>query len=588
MSEQRYEANRETVGALLSTTSPKIAVPEWQRSYSWDTAQIETFWADLIAFDRRYPDENIANQEYFLGSIVLVTGGDQHVLLDGQQRLATATILLSVLRDGRRDYKSDAASRLDSKYISDFDDGTERTTYVLTLNEYDRDFFRSEIQATPPNSQQVSATLKSHTRIKKARQYFERELARLAASDQSPKETFDRNLRIGRVLTDHLSMVVVTSSDEDNASSVFETLNDRGIGLSTPDLLRNLLIRKSADPPSRQGVVAAWQSILALEDEVPVDQLLRHYWVSLRGDVKARALYREMKDVIEDESMDPLRLSQEIAEAALIYRDLVSCQVDNHDLKDSLEAIRSLGATVLYPVLLSAFSVHRQNESLIAPLAGALVTLFVRYNVIGGRESTILEATVFKSASSLRADHDLNRAIGRLRELAPDGRDFEQRFERAVITRAATARYLLRQIEQHLRATEEMMVQGPHRVHLEHIYPQNPQEGQRLTAHAGVLNMLGNLTLLSRRLNIAIKNSSFEEKKSAAYSTSEVLMTRKLLEIAGPWDAEAIRTRQKMLASVAFEVWHFPGETKEAERNEVEVPSAELANEVELPEVPDC
>jgi uncharacterized protein with ParB-like and HNH nuclease domain len=98
MPDQRYEAARQTIGTLLATTSPRVEVPDWQRSYSWTTEEVEAFWYDLIAFDARYPGKTITNEEYFLGSIVLVTGGPTNLLLDGQQRLATATILLSVLR----------------------------------------------------------------------------------------------------------------------------------------------------------------------------------------------------------------------------------------------------------------------------------------------------------------------------------------------------------------------------------------------------------------------------------------------------------------------------------------------------------
>jgi len=115
MPDQRYEAARQTIGSLLATTSPKIEVPEWQRSYSWEMAQVETFWQDLITFSEQYPEKNIVGEEYFLGSIVLVVGGPTNLLLDGQQRLATATILLSVLRDSRRAHKADAAARLQNK-----------------------------------------------------------------------------------------------------------------------------------------------------------------------------------------------------------------------------------------------------------------------------------------------------------------------------------------------------------------------------------------------------------------------------------------------------------------------------------------
>lgn len=324
MPDQRYDAARQTIGTLLSTTSPRIEVPEWQRSYSWDTHQIETFWQDLIAFGLLYPDDNILGEEYFLGSIVLVIGGATNHLLDGQQRLATATILLSALRDARRDHKADAATRLQNKYISDFDDQSNTTTHVLTLNRYDRDFFRGEIQdepATPPVRPQPA--LKSHLLIRKAREYFTARIAEEAERLGGGRAAFQWNLRVGKVLCDHMSVVAVTSTDEDNAAAVFETLNDRGIGLSTPDLLRNLLLRRAPDAPARERIVAAWQTILGIDDESSVDDFLRHYWVSNRGDVKARKLYREIKSTILAEDIDPVAMSLDLAEAAQLYRDIV-------------------------------------------------------------------------------------------------------------------------------------------------------------------------------------------------------------------------------------------------------------------------
>lgn len=203
MPDQRYDAGRQTIGTLLSTTSPRIEVPDWQRSYAWDTPQIETFWQDLIAFDAQYPASNLGGEEYFLGSIVLVTGGATNLLLDGQQRLATATILLSVLRNARHAYKADSATRLQNKYISDLDDQSNTTTHVLTLNHYDRDFFRGEIQdepATPPA--RPTPSLRSHALIRKARQYFEARTAERTAELGGGEPAFQWNLRIGKVLCD--------------------------------------------------------------------------------------------------------------------------------------------------------------------------------------------------------------------------------------------------------------------------------------------------------------------------------------------------------------------------------------------------
>ncbi len=589
MPDQRYDAGRQTIGTLLSTTSPRIEVPNWQRSYAWDTPQIETFWQDLIAFDAQYPASNLGGEEYFLGSIVLVTGGATNLLLDGQQRLATATILLSVLRDARHAYKADSATRLQNKYISDLDDQSNTTTHVLTLNHYDRDFFRGEIQdepATPPA--RPTPSLRSHALIRKGRQYFEARIAERAAELGGGEPAFQWNLRIGKVLCDHMSVVSVTSTDEDNAAAVFETLNDRGIGLSTPDLLRNLLLRRAADTDARDRVVAAWQTVLGIDEEASVDQFLRHYWVSHRGDVKARKLYREIKSKILDEDVDSLTFSLDLAESAPLYRDLVRVREDDPDLSRLLDGIRMLGAKAVYPALLSGYSVidtDSDKESL-RRLAAALTTMFVRYNVIGGRETTVMESAVYQIAANLRQDKDFDAAIAALADLAPDAEDFVSRFQRASVSRTTTARYLLREIEHAKRRTQEVSVEGTDRVHVEHIYPQTPATDP-WPNHRSVIDRLGNLTLLGKRLNASVKNADFAIKKAQAYEGSDFLMTKELLD-QSEWTLATIDARQRDLATYIFDIWHFPGEKSPP------VPSAAEANgdqesdagSEQLPEVP--
>jgi len=594
MPDQRYEASRQTLGALLSTTSPRIEVPEWQRSYSWTTEEIEAFWQDLTLFDAGYPKNNIIGEEYFLGSIVLVTGGSTNLLLDGQQRLATATILLSVLRDARRAYSGDAAARLQNKYISDFDDSTGTTTHVLTLNVYDRDFFRAEIQDEPRNPPvQVVPTLRSHGLIRKARQYFAGRVHEETEKLGGLKAAFDRNLRISRVLCDNMSVVAVTSTDEDNAAAVFETLNDRGIGLSTPDLLRNLLLRRAPNDATRDRIVAAWQTVLTINEEASVEEFLRHYWVSHRGDVRARKLYREIKGTIIAESIDSLGMSIDLAETAPVYRDIVRAREDDPELRRVLEGIRALSAKALYPALLSGYAAAEGEEGKerLRLLAGALMALFVRYNVIGKRESTIMESTVYEVAASLRRAKDFDAAVAALTALAPDAEDFVARFQNASVSRIATARYLLREIEHAKRRTQEVAVEGTDRVHVEHIYPQKP-DGPRWPNHAQILNRIGNLTLLGKRLNTSIRNADFATKKRDGYASSDILMTKELLAVDS-WDTAAIERRQRELSDWVFDIWRFPGETPpgKIDRRGVE-PEAELTGEPgpaaldQLPEVP--
>jgi Protein of unknown function (DUF1524) len=133
-----------------------------------------------------------------------------------------------------------------------------------------------------------------------------------------------------------------------------------------------------------------------------------------------------------------------------------------------------------------------------------------------------------------------------------------------------------------------MEISGTDRVHVEHIYPQTP-DGAKWLNHAAVVNRLGNLTLLGKRLNTSIKNADFATKKAKGYAGSDILMTQELLALDA-WNSDAIDERQRELSKWVFEIWHFSGETAPVDGGAVaEAPSAEeeeAAALEQLPEVP--
>jgi hypothetical protein len=140
-----------------------------------------------------------------------------------------------------------------------------------------------------------------------------------------------------------------------------------------------------------------------------------------------------------------------------------------------------------------------------------------------------------------------------LTEFAPDDDTFGAAFQRASIARTATQRYLLREIELKKRSTEELGVNPPSKVHVEHIYPQTPQDGQKWKNHAQMINRLGNLSLLSGSLNSSIRNSTFD-KKLPFYAKSELILTRELIGVA-EWNSSAIEDRQKAFSLLAPGIW---------------------------------
>lgn len=549
-----YSPQKQTIGQLLSFMTPLIVVPDWQRNYSWTKKEFEVFWHDLIAFESEFPGDGVIEHEYFLGSIVLVKKDGYYELLDGQQRLSTATILLSVVRDYLAGYRDGEASLATSRdFIVTEDHYSGARTYKLTMGRYDLDFFKRYVQdQTDVTVPRPSAKLLSHKLIRAARNYFDRQFGEKYRTAQNEVDAHRWALRIKDIVTNRMVAVVIESSDTKGAAAAFETLNDRGVDLSTPDLLHTLLLRRSNENEQSE-INESWATTLQLQNHV--DEFLRHWWLSSYGDLTGIKLYDALKDKVndKDEGLTPLVLTRRLGEAADIYMALLECRdAENPEMAMLLTDIKDLGAKLLYPVLLSAYSTTYKAHRI--RIAASLISLFVRYNAIGRLEGTWLEPRVYGIAMNMR-ENEAIEYVSRIQELAPDNEKFRADFRAAVTPRQLTARYLLRKIEAANR-TEELQVHGGSRVHVEHIYPQNPPDSQRWDNHEAAVHRLGNLTLLSRALNQRIKNAPFAQKKPS-YLQSEISITKELGNYDS-WGMESIELRQSRFADRAPSIWSFP------------------------------
>ena len=546
-----------TLGQLLSVTSPPVVVPDWQRNYSWTTVEVETFWEDICRFDRNYPDTNIEGEEYFLGAVVIVDTSNSHLLLDGQQRVATAAILISVIRDHLIKYNSDAATRVSTRYLTDFDDALEDYTYKVTLNRFDRDYFKRLILETRNKSwTEPDAQYESHTLIRRARVYFEKKFEEYFNNSDVPKTAHQWALRILKVVTNHISVVGVISKDEDNASSVFETLNDRGIGLSTTDLLRNLILRRAVEAQMNE-ILDLWGEILEIESDTKLQDFFRHFWISREGDVKARSLYRDVKSTIIERDIESLEFSREMQASAQVYQDILNGTYnESEDTSNLLQEVVSLGAKVLYPPILSLLET-KSDPKVINIYIRSLICAYVRHSLICKRENSLLENIMFSTAKSVRHNERTDEELlAELRDFSPNDDAFRSAFATVSVNRRGSSRYLLEKIEYSKRNTEELKIAQPSKVHVEHIYPQTPPAENRLAQHSLVINRLGNLTLLSARLNKSIKNGTYSDKKPS-FEQSEIFLTKEIPEKYDNWGQETIDARQLELADLAITIWQF-------------------------------
>jgi hypothetical protein len=547
-----YTTEKRTLGVVLSNTTPPLRVPDYQRDFSWEEQQISEFWNDLEHFDRQYPGANINGKEYFLGATVFVNNQTFNLILDGQQRLATATILLAALRDKIREYNMDAASQIQSNFISFQDHLAGGNLPKLQLNEFDRSFFRDSIQTFPRLL--PAPTKNSHKLILKAYAYLAARVKEGWDGNGGGENGFRWAARLTKTLTDHVSLVTVVSTDEDHAASIFETLNDRGIGLSKADLLRSWLLHHSpiAD---REEIIECWSDVFdSAGTSEGAQALIRLSWVSRYGDVKERSLYKIISRTLTDTHTSSLEYSRQLRSDALFYRRLREGDTTDQRERDVWLGLATVRAQSGYALLMAAN--RHLSEDARRRISAGLFSLIARHNIICDKDRAKFESAMFAAAKTISDGGSEDNALALIRALSPTDDEVRQNFATLSFPRSqnSIAQCLLRPLEYALRGTEELIIETPEKVHLEHIYPQRPAAAERWQNHDEYVGRIGNLTLLDRRLNQEAQNAAFATKKAEFYAHSQLLLTRELLE-KNAWSEAEVNARQARLCDLAINVW---------------------------------
>lgn len=285
------------IGELLK--KGRLEVPPNQRSYAWEDRHILTLFQDL--------NEAIAagDEDYFLGTIVLVQPEmGIPTISDGQQRIATVTILLCRIRDKLIAINREgSATSLDTDFLRNIDRETEAVVPRLKLNLEDNDFYVRRVILSPSDDDYAGAqTLEpkrsSNERIARAStlstEFLEDILATVPA--QSHAEYL---LRWVRFLEKAANVAVVTVLDEAAAFRMFETLNDRGLRASQADILKNYFFSRAGD--RLHEAWGMWNSItgaietLEEDDNERLISYVRHLWITTHGQTRARELAEEIR-----------------------------------------------------------------------------------------------------------------------------------------------------------------------------------------------------------------------------------------------------------------------------------------------------
>ncbi len=552
-----------SVGELLNEYQRlPLKLPEFQRPYSWEKTQVATFWGDLKAFRDRY-EKNAVNAKYFLGPVVLMESKTEITVLDGQQRLATATIFLSVLRDLAR--KLDATTPLQD--LRDFARDIQREliekkdtaplVYSLTLSELDEPYFLQTIKTDPPTT--VKPAVRSNQLMKAAYDYLSGEVSPLIQGLAAQQQ-----LKVLKSLKDSLTkgmyLVAIFVDSEEDAFDIFETLNDRGLRLSVPDLVVNLLLKRCPDSNTRKVVRQTWNGMVQQMGRRDVSRFLRHFWLSQYGDLKAKGLYSEIKTHLETKQITSLDFAQACSDACEDY--LLLLDVDKSLPKDAQRdvegLVRFLSAQNSLPLLLSG---HQSlTDSDFTKLVKVAASLYVRHTLIGNQNPLDLETVLYDAAREIRAQISskvpsakaLAAAKAKLNAINPADALVQQQFEELYLSKSEAGWFMTQLANAQQSKTKEI---GMDKANVEHIFPQNAgvEWPDRAKLEPFIWHV-GNLTILGKRINAKARNKSFADKCKDHYKTSEIVMTQELLKYT-TWDEATIRARAKTLAKHAIQIW---------------------------------
>ena len=554
--------------------SPQFVIPIYQRNYSWTEAQCRQLWADLMRAGR---DDKV--KAHFIGSIVYVERGlstvtteEALLVIDGQQRLTTSTLLIAALAEHFKTHNVaellDAFSfkKLRNYYLLNPDEDGDRH-YKLILSETDKDTLLALLQDTPMPAQ-------SSTRITENYALFQS----LIEEHQQELEAICQGLA-KLVIVD-----VALDRSQDNPQLIFESMNSTGLELSQADLIRNYILMGLEPKLQTELYNTYWRPMEKAFGQaayvVHFDAFMRHYLTTKTGEIpNVREVYLAFKAFAQKQPDTHTRTRDLVADIhayALYYCAMALGTETDAGLKQAFHDLRELKVDVAYPFLLDVYHDYKQgrlnNDEALQIVR--LVESYVFRRAICAIPTNSLNKTFAGLSRTLKKDRYLESVQASLL-LLPSYRRFpkDDEFQREIKLRDLynfrSRSYWLRRLENHGRK-ERVVVED---YTIEHILPQNEDLSPEWQQELGPdwqriqeewLHTLGNLTLTGYNSEysdfpFAYKRDQVTDKNGnpIGFASSPLKLNLGLGAVA-QWDEAAIKARAERLATDAAKVWKVP------------------------------
>lgn len=545
----------------------QFLIPVYQRYYSWETEQCSRLWNDIVDMQKKDKDG------HFVGSIVNIaeqampTGVQKYMIIDGQQRLTTLSLLLIALRDYAEEHPEDGtnARRIDNMLLkNEYEDGDER--YKLLLTETDRELLKSLVEKKPISDPSLSRILSNYN-------FFVRKIAN---KELQPKDVYEA---IGR-----LQIVNITlDRNVDDAQAIFESLNSTGKELSESDLIRNYVLMGLEPSEQRYVYEHMWRPMELLFDyekqDTVMDRFFRDYLTMKTTRIpKIDRVYEGFKAYHLNCEFSTIReLCADLLTYATYYTNMVFRRSDKPVLKSLYSDIGDLRMEVAFPFLLKVHNDCTEGvitEDDLIEIIKMCISYVFRRSICD-----IPPNSLNKTFATLRnkiKPYDYMNSIKAFFVLRDDYKEFpdDEKFEKAFVSRdiynMRSRNFILSHLENYGNKAPIIIENYT----IEHIMPQNSNPRDEWKTMLGAnwkeiqktyLHTIGNLTLTAYNSEMSDNPFMVKMDMEGGFKESALRLNAYLVKLT-EWNEQHIKERAKLLAEKAEQIWTYP-----------EITAAELA-----------
>lgn len=571
-----FEAKDKTINDVLFQSDKKFRVPRYQRPYAWGEEQIDEFWEDLRS----------NKDPYLIGSIILnkeplKTNGYIDII-DGQQRLLTITILSAVMRDIAKTFDKSLSQLIHEKEIVFVDMNGNQSSRIIP-GETTLPVFENAIQSQISNAEKYNAKTPEEIKVKNNYLYLKAKVENLLSDFNSAEQKRGEINKI-REKVRNLYVIHVEVKCEEDAYEIFESTNARGVDLSVADLLKNLIFKKIPPQEDKDLAKAVWADITSDVESAGSDlkKFLRYYWLSKHSFVSEKRLFKEFKKVVTDWDI----VLDDLWQSSTIYYRLLAGTVDQFQdygkhyksIFSSVFALRLMGVTQSNVLLLSLLRNFEKIPVQMKRIFNAIERFCFCYFAVCNKPANRVERLFSKTAIEIESvcrdvpekkltdsiNASFDNLINALKKIMPTKDEFISSFEEIEYKKSEKSRllikYILGNINNYLDESDEYIINFD-KVNIEHLLPQKPDKKWNLKQEdlKNYVNLIGNLTLLSKKLNSKAQNKIIKEKISE-FRDSRLKITKELVTFFEnnnyAWSEADIRKRSKDFAILSYDkIW---------------------------------